>query len=62
MQNGKTPKPWASFVRWHIKDPLTFLIKLVQSRTSENDFAYYSRLQDSVPLILNNQFLEEESL
>ena len=42
----------------HIKDPLTFLIKLVQRRKSENDYTYYSRLQDSIPLILNNQFLE----
>jgi tetratricopeptide (TPR) repeat protein len=42
----------------HIKDPLTFLIKLVQRRKSESDYAYYSRLQDSIPLILNNQFLE----
>lgn len=42
----------------HIKDPLTFLIKLVQRRKAENDYSYYARLQDSVPLILNNQFLE----
>ncbi len=42
----------------HIKDPLTFLIKLVQRRNSESDFEYYSRLQDSIPLSLNNQFLD----
>lgn len=42
----------------HIKDPLTFLIKLVQRRTSESDYTYYSRLQDSIPLNLNNQFLD----
>ncbi len=42
----------------HIKDPLTYLIRLVQRRAGENDFNYYSRLQDSVPLSLNNNFLE----
>ena len=40
------------------RDPLIYLIKLVQRRKSESDYAYYSRLQDSIPLILNNQFLE----
>ena len=42
----------------HFKDPLTFLIRLVQKRKGENDFTYYSRLQDSIPLTLNNNFLE----
>ena len=42
----------------HFKDPLTFLIKMVQRRKGESDYTYYSRLQDSIPLSLNNQFLE----
>ncbi|GGD36498.1 hypothetical protein GCM10012288_08160 [Malaciobacter pacificus] len=42
----------------HIKDPLTYLIRLVQRRPGENDFNYYSRLQDTVPLSINNNFLE----
>lgn len=42
----------------HFKDPLTYLIKLVQRRKGENDFSYYARLQDSIPLTLNNNFLE----
>jgi tetratricopeptide (TPR) repeat protein len=42
----------------HHKDPLIYLIRLVQREKSENDFAYYSRLQDSIPLTLNNNFLE----
>ena len=42
----------------HIKDPLTFLIKLVQRRKGESEYSYYARLQDSIPLTLNNQFLE----
>jgi tetratricopeptide (TPR) repeat protein len=42
----------------HFKDPLTFLIRLIQRRANENDFMYYSRLQDDIPLTLNNNFLE----
>ncbi len=42
----------------HFKDPLTFLVKLVQRRKGESDYSYYARLQDSIPLNLNNQFLE----
>ena len=42
----------------YIKDPLTFLIRLVQRRENENDYSYYARLQDSIPLTLNNNFLE----
>lgn len=42
----------------HIKDPLTYLIRLVQRRSGENDFNYYSRLQDTVPLVINNNFLD----
>ena len=42
----------------HFKDPLTFLIRLVQRKEGENDFSYYARLQDSIPLTLNDNFLE----
>ncbi len=42
----------------YIKDPLTFLIRLVQRREKESDYTYHSRLQDSIPLTLNNNFLE----
>jgi len=42
----------------HLKDPLTFLIRLVQRKKNENDYSYYARLQDTIPLSLNNQFLE----
>ena len=40
------------------KDPLIYLLRLVQRENSESDFTYYSRLQDNIPLILNNNFLE----
>ena len=42
----------------HFKDPLTFLIRLIQRKEGENDFLYYARLQDSIPLKLNDKFLE----
>lgn len=42
----------------HFRDPFTYLIRLVQRRDTESDFSYYARLQDSVPLTLNNNFLE----
>ena len=42
----------------YFKDPLTYLIRLVQRREGESDYSYYARLQDSIPLTLNNNFLE----
>jgi tetratricopeptide (TPR) repeat protein len=42
----------------HFKDPFTFLIRSVQRKKDETDFSYYARLQDSIPLSLNDNFLE----
>ena len=42
----------------HFKDPLTFLIRLIQRRNGESDYSYYARLQDSIPITLNDNFLE----
>jgi len=42
----------------HHKDPLIYLMRLVQRNKNENDFSYYSRLQDNIPLTLNNNFLK----
>ena len=57
MKTGKVSENHA-LLDEHFKDPLTFLIKMVQRRKGESDYTYYSRLQDSIPLSLNNQFLE----
>ena len=57
MKSGKVSENHA-LLDEHFKDPLTFLIKMVQRRKGETDYTYYSRLQDSIPLSLNNQFLE----
>ncbi|WP_228156069.1 tetratricopeptide repeat protein [Arcobacter lacus] len=40
------------------RDPLIYLIKLIQRKPQENDFTYYSRIQDNIPLIYNNNFLQ----
>ncbi len=42
----------------YIKDPFTLLIRLVQRKDKESDFEYYARMQDTIPLTLNNYFLE----
>ncbi|RXJ87998.1 hypothetical protein CRU93_01935 [Arcobacter sp. CECT 8985] len=42
----------------HIKDPFVYLMYLVKRQKSENNFEYFSRLQNSVPLYLNDNFLE----
>lgn len=42
----------------YFKDPLTYLMRLVQREKNESNYSYFSRLQDSVPLSLNNNFLE----
>jgi tetratricopeptide (TPR) repeat protein len=42
----------------YFKDPLTYLMRLVYRKQNESDFSYYSRLQDNIPLRLNNNFLD----
>ena len=42
----------------YFKDPLTYLMRLSFRQKSENDFAYFSRLQDNIPLSINNNFLD----
>lgn len=45
-------------IKEDFKEPLTFLLKKVIKRKNENDFEYFSRLQDTVPLKVNNNFLD----
>ncbi|RXJ88008.1 hypothetical protein CRV00_14605, partial [Malaciobacter molluscorum] len=45
-------------IKDNFKEPLTFLLKEVIKRENENDFTYFSRLQDTVPLKINNNFLD----
>jgi tetratricopeptide (TPR) repeat protein len=40
------------------KDPLIFLINFIQRKKNEADFTYFSRLQDTLPLSLNNNFID----
>ena len=45
-------------IKENFKEPFTFLLKKVIKREYENDFAYFSRLQDTIPLKINNNFLD----
>ena len=40
------------------KEPLTFLIKKIIRKEGESDYEYFSRLQDNIPLKINNNFLD----
>lgn len=41
----------------HYKDPLVYLMKMFYRKKQENSFEYFSRLQDEIPLVYNNNFL-----
>ena len=40
------------------KDPLVYLLKLVAKKEKENKYVYISRIQDQLPKIYNNNFLQ----
>ena len=42
----------------HYKDPLVYLMQFTIRREGENDYNYFARLQDNIPLKINNNFLE----
>lgn len=42
----------------HYKDPLVYLMKLTIRRDKESDYNYFARIQDNIPLKINNNFLE----
>ena len=42
----------------HYKDPLVYLMQFTIRRNGENDYNYFARLQDNIPLKINNNFLE----
>ena len=44
-------------VQEHYKDPLVYLMKLTVREKGESDFEYYSRLQETIPLKHNDNFL-----
>lgn len=45
------------FVKYY-KDPLVYLMHKVIKNPKESDFAYISRLQDTLPITINNNFLD----
>ena len=44
-------------IRDHFKDPLVYLIRLAIRKKAESDYRYFSRMQDEIPLIHNDNFL-----
>lgn len=42
----------------NFKEPFTYLLKKVIKREKESNFEYFSRLQDTIPLKVNNNFLD----
>ncbi len=57
MENDKLSLDNQLFIE-NYKDPLVYLMKLSMRREGENDYMYFSRLQDNTPLKINNNFLE----
>lgn len=45
-------------IKEHYKDPLVYLIKMMIQKKNETKFNYRSRIQDNIPLIINNNFLK----
>ena len=48
----------SDLVNDYYKDPFVYLIKFTRKRLNESDYSYRRRLQDNVPLKLNNNFLD----
>ncbi len=57
MNNNKLSTKHIFFKQYY-KDPLIFLMNNVIRENKENDLQYFARLQDTIPLHLNNNFLE----
>ncbi len=46
------------FFEDHGKDPLVYLLKLVQKRENETQYQYIARIQNEIPLKINDNFLD----
>lgn len=57
LEEDKIDKTHPLFLE-HYKDPLVYLMKATIRKKDENDYKYFSRLQDNIPLRINNNFLE----
>ncbi len=42
----------------HYKDPYVYLMSLILRKEGESDYVYFSRLQDTLPININNNFLQ----
>ncbi|WP_419769147.1 MAG: hypothetical protein ACNI3C_07235 [Candidatus Marinarcus sp.] len=58
LNSGKKLNGNEDLFTLNYKDPLVYLMHLVIRKSGENSYAYVSRLQDTIPLTLNDNFLE----
>lgn len=58
MQEEKMIPENSRLLKEHTKDPLVYLLSILKKKSTENDFQYFSRLQDKIPLKFNNNFLQ----
>jgi tetratricopeptide (TPR) repeat protein len=58
MQEEKGIPKNSRLLKEHTKDPLVYLLSISLKKSEENDFQYFSRLQDKIPLKFNNNFLQ----
>ncbi len=58
MKEEKAIPKNSRLLKEHTKEPMVFLLSLLKKGDKENEFQYFSRLQDKVPLKFNNNFLQ----
>ncbi|QOG12017.1 tetratricopeptide repeat protein [Arcobacter sp. FWKO B] len=58
MKQEKAIPKRSRLIRDHQKDPLVYMLNLLIKHDLENEFQYFSRVQDKIPLKFNNNFLQ----
>lgn len=58
MEKGEVKIEGNLFFEDHGKDPLVYLLKLVQKRENETQYQYIARIQNEIPLKINDNFLD----
>ncbi len=56
LENNEYVAEHPLLIDWE-KDSFIYLLKLVQQTKNEDDYKYFSRMQDTIPLKYNNNFL-----
>ena len=58
MEKDKVELEGNVFFEDYDKDPLVYLLKLVQKRENETQYQYITRIQNQIPLKINDNFLD----